>query len=342
MMNKNGQVTVFIIIGVVLIIGAGFYFYLTGLERARPVQEQALEVLGKELDRQVITSYVESCIQSVLAPGVFLLARNGGYIYFHDKVLAGENEEIAYHLEYGEDVSISKERMEQELSRFIRNSMGICLNELEALQQYDVTYGDIEVETTIGELSVFTRITYPVTITVGDAKTTVSDFSAEVPIRLKHVLGIKDDIISGLKESRWIDLDRLASYDAEVTVLPYNEESAVYSIWDRESTIRNSDFRFNFAVKTAYEPNEQPTIDPIDAQVAYVGEEFNITINASDANNDRIIFRDNTALFEIHPVTGKISFTPSEADEGLYLILIAASDGKIDGLEEFMLSVTER
>ena len=125
--NKKSQATLFVIIGIVLLISVALLLYLkpnflsdiaSELRKASRIPAMAVPV----------SNFVDSCLNDVTIPGIYLLANNGGYIYFYERALMAENEQIAYHLEFGNDVSPSKEFMENELSRFIKHSLKICIN----------------------------------------------------------------------------------------------------------------------------------------------------------------------------------------------------------------------
>jgi len=74
-------------------------------------------------------------------------------------------------------------------------------------------------------------------------------------------------------------------------------------------------------------PNRNPVIDPIGNQTAMEDINFNLTINASDPDEDPLTFSDNTTLFDINPSTGLINFTPNVSQIGIYNIQINVSDG---------------
>jgi hypothetical protein len=58
-------------------------------------------------------------------------------------------------------------------------------------------------------------------------------------------------------------------------------------------------------------------------------EPFEIYVTAYDpADNDPITFSDDTTLFEIDPITGKISFTPTNENVGSYDVKITVDDGQ--------------
>jgi PGF-CTERM protein len=93
--------------------------------------------------------------------------------------------------------------------------------------------------------------------------------------------------------------------------------------------------------------NDPPVIAPIGRQMATQGVEYQFTVRVRDVDTDldpeeTIMFSDNTSLFEIDQVSGKITFTPSQEQVGVYNIAIIATDmaGATDQ-ENFTLEVLD-
>ncbi len=81
--------------------------------------------------------------------------------------------------------------------------------------------------------------------------------------------------------------------------------------------------------------NSPPTITPVGKQVATQGVPFTFQVRAKDPDQtldptETLTFTDNIPLFDIDPTTGKISFTPTQAEVGFYNITITVTDR--DGL----------
>jgi len=72
--------------------------------------------------------------------------------------------------------------------------------------------------------------------------------------------------------------------------------------------------------------NHSPILDPIGNMNTLEDEPFTYTVTAAD--DDQVVFSDDSALFEIDSDTGQISFTPTNDDVGEHKITINVSDGK--------------
>jgi hypothetical protein len=90
---------------------------------------------------------------------------------------------------------------------------------------------------------------------------------------------------------------------------------------------------------TVLNVNDNPVLESIGALYAQEYEYFNYTLNASDVDEDIIIFNANATIFSINRVTGRIAFTPFSAQRGVYNINFSVSDGE-GGLDYEAVSFT--
>ncbi|HLG24327.1 MAG TPA: tandem-95 repeat protein [Candidatus Nanoarchaeia archaeon] len=75
--------------------------------------------------------------------------------------------------------------------------------------------------------------------------------------------------------------------------------------------------------------NNAPNLTFIQNQTARISKSFQIFVSASDLDNDNLTFFDNSTFFNIsyfNITTGKINFTPSQAQEGNYSVNISVTD----------------
>ena len=76
MAQKRGQITVFIIFGIILLIIASLWFYF----QSESVSWQGWidTSIDTPTDMKAVQEYVEECLQKTAEPGAYLLASNGG------------------------------------------------------------------------------------------------------------------------------------------------------------------------------------------------------------------------------------------------------------------------
>jgi hypothetical protein len=112
---------------------------------------------------------------------------------------------------------------------------------------------------------------------------------------------------------------------------------------DSDSLQRDSN-RFSVTVLPV---NDPPVIAVIGRQIATEDAPYAFTVRVKDVDMDlnpdeTVLFSDNTSLFEIDQSTGKIAFTPTQEQVGVYNIAIIATDmaGATDQ-ENFTLEVMD-
>ena len=86
--NKKAQITIFLIIGVVILIVAGVFIYLR-----QPVDEVTLETSVEKvpLELKPIQNFVESCLNKVSKEALILIGSHGGYIDMLDDSFTSES-----------------------------------------------------------------------------------------------------------------------------------------------------------------------------------------------------------------------------------------------------------
>lgn len=319
--GRKGQITIFIVLGITLLIGSGIYFYASSAEKTDTINTDL------KLDSSIIENYIESCIQMSSVNGAYLLASKGGYIYYYDKEFMTEKENIAYHLEYNKEIYPKKEYMESELSRFVLESLYLCLKDFDT-QSYDsLEFGSAKATTSINAKTIRVDVLFPIKYKTGNSMKSASKFAKEIPIRLGHILEVRNDLITNLKKDINDDLDKATSYDCEIDMLTFDEENTIYTIYDSKSSIEKNPFIFKFGVKNNFVANNPPKVEDVEEISAYVGKPFYMKLDVRDKEKDTITFKAETTLFDIGETTGEIEFTPQPSEVGLYNIPIYVFDG---------------
>ncbi len=192
---KKGQITLFIIIGLILLVSASIAIYLITEKAVKPVEE---EIIVPE-DVRPVYDFVQGCIDEIAREGIGLLGLQGGFIELPGII---ERTPTAYipidtfnqfkvPLWYyeGEDRTPSLGFMEREISRHINNRLKDCTGDFEAFKERFriAEQGNISTKTIIGDNEVIIRVSWPIALTSGDRTTTIHDFVMRTPVRLKQM-----------------------------------------------------------------------------------------------------------------------------------------------------------
>ena len=114
-----------------------------------------------------------------------------------------------------------------------------------------------------------------------------------------------------------------------------------WKIIAKDSEFETSSNVWHFTTVGEGQPqNHYPEIEEISNKRARCRAEFNFQVNASDEDDDNLMYYDNTNLFDIDSETGLISFTPLCNDRGTYNIQITVIDEHgASAIEIFQLEI---
>ncbi|MBI1969073.1 hypothetical protein HYS48_00125 [Candidatus Woesearchaeota archaeon] len=321
MLKKKGQLGVFLIIGIILLIVFLLYQYFAKQGSFLKAGEEGLTVPG---ELQPIHAYVTNCIQEVAVPGMYLLGIQGGVIFPKGNMLVTENHIVAYGHSYGENVLLKRGQMEQEMDRYMEVSLNHCLENFTAFQGQGkrISVGSIAADTTIAEEEVTIEVQYPITVEEEGARNTLEHFRVSIPIRLGHILDVAKAIIQKEQvEPESIAMPYLSQFDVRVDVLPYDEDDILYAILDNQSSIDTIPFQFLFASHLSL--NQKPELAFIPDVFLKTGRLFSYQVQATDDDPASLQYSDTTDLFDIRQ-NGLIEFRPTKP--GLYRVEITITD----------------
>ncbi len=192
-MKKRAQVTLFIILGIVLLVAAMFFIFVR------------TEIITPSIPKIImprVGEYVDNCIKEAGQQGLNLVGKQGGDInpgfytwYKGDKVTY-----LCYTEDYAACVNRRpglKNHVEKELSNFVKSQLTSCMiNAPFERQGYSVTQGAIEVETTIGNYNTMVDVDFPITIQKGDFVFKKDKFSAVFDVPLGQLIEIASKIVN--------------------------------------------------------------------------------------------------------------------------------------------------
>ncbi len=209
-MNKKSQVTIFIIIGMIMLVSIGLfiYFKIATTERAEILQPEAIPV----------KNFVDSCINKIAKEGITTLGLNGGYIYFPDDIERDPYSYLAlspfgmknpYWWHDGISNIPTIEFMENQISRHVTSQLKDCLNNFQSFEgELDISeQGNIITKTQITDDDVFVKVTYPITLSskLNDTRIQLKEFSKRIPTRLKEVYELAKTIMERENDDAFLE-----------------------------------------------------------------------------------------------------------------------------------------
>jgi hypothetical protein len=361
MVDKKGQITLFIVIGIVIVVSLSVLFYANS-SMDRLDTESVSEVPSDILP---VKSFVESCIELVGKEAILWIGQHGGYFELPEESIDELSIKTAYYFYEGNNYKPSKLTIEQELSEYLDSELLNCVGDFSEFseQGFEINQGTLITSTIIRPNNVLFEVDFPIEINKDSSQFSLLTFTKSIEIGLYKIHQAAEEIISeqmAYKSSVCLSclLNTRKKYDILIDMVELRNDSILFIIKDEEYKINDLLYEFKFANK--YErfscddfqiglsdiELQQFSIDCVDKMMSDINEkliiekipEMNILPGSQlfydvNASGTGVSFSDYSTLFTIDKETGIINFIPSANEIGNYTIWIEASDSI--GNEEF-------
>lgn len=265
-MSKRGQITVFVILGIFLLVVGGVLYYLRLEDVPAANAERNLDAEQKV---EAFRQYMDSCAQQKGKNVLIALGYYGGnkelvgpYFdaeLFDSNYLVFNNEERAPSLdaimENGE--ALLREELEDCLSSF-----KITSRDPKPIQEDIVNYGLVfdslevkpgamQAEMILGKDDVSFAINWPIEVGGEDSTTEISSFAAgPYPVRLGEMSVLVENFTSQLAQNPYfIDPIYLLEYNMSYDITVVSNDTYIVLITDNQSIVNYQPLQFLFAVK---------------------------------------------------------------------------------------------
>ncbi len=197
-MDKRGQATLFIILGIVLVVLVILYFI--------GVQQNIIPPLlgGNDASAQLsnVNSHIGDCLQEVggdyvtqiAAQGGYLAPATGTYLFFNDTTISY----LCWNqvgLSTCTNRLLTKQHMEEELQSTIQDALNTCINVYDVSDDVEAA-GSWEVTVDIQQTGVDLELYYPVSIDDGDNVVSQDTFSETLNVPLGELYDVSQDIVN--------------------------------------------------------------------------------------------------------------------------------------------------
>ena len=241
--NKKSQTTIFMIIGILIVISGVVFFYST--QKAAKPFEPEIKIVQEQIPVEFdpIKNYANDCAYSLGAEGLRIIGEQGGYISFADKTLNKESFAITKNPTESDAVYFTKDSdlripywwylksanncrgdckfaskrpelrqadnsIEKQLERYVDSKFKECLNNFEPFieQGFKVSEaGKIKTDVTIAANDVIVLVEYPLNIERQDAKAKISQFLVRVPVNLDKLYELATKITNLEIKHRYLE-----------------------------------------------------------------------------------------------------------------------------------------
>ena len=262
-MEKRGQVTTFIIVGIVLLLALAFIFFakntiIEGISGKAKVQSYLRGVMDN------IKTETGKCVEKEARSAINILGKNGGYF-----------EPKAYVEYYGEKISfscanipndkrclnnmLSKTEMEERMKEYLMPRIKKCTNlaqfepsPTKLISDYKLIYDPeaVDLQVTINRKNVLLNLTMPVAIERADVKFLQNSFFKGVGVPFGDMVYVANDILNaeasvGDFSTLSYDLFSLNKYEIRRNLIPFKPFHKIYTVKEN-----GYDYEFKFAVES--------------------------------------------------------------------------------------------
>ncbi|HII71718.1 TPA: hypothetical protein HA265_03105 [Candidatus Woesearchaeota archaeon] len=223
LMGKKAQLTIFLILGVLLVATAALIYYFVG--QREQVTETQIELVAEEVPNQVrpVKQFVEECMTQVSKEAIEKLGRHSGWIDPWDRTYAKKNFDNNILRPYeGDGVQFDdressfipyywylksrtdcidcrmtnenmprQEDVERQINTYVNKNLEECLDQFSGFGAQGfrvVPTGPIQTETVLTQNDVAIKTTYPLDVTLSGTTTNVKEFMIRQPVRLLKIM----------------------------------------------------------------------------------------------------------------------------------------------------------
>lgn len=241
--NEKGQVSVFVILGV-MIIGIVVGYFIVNSESFNFGQER--------VDPQVrpVYSMVDNCLENVGEDAIEYVSQSGGYYLLPE---ISTDLDIPYYIYDGENRVPSKEDVEGQISLYVLDNLGDCVS-FDEFDDFEIVIGSVGIDSEIKEDRVKVKLNYELSIKKDEKTYEIENFEVEIPTRLdvayRTALSTVLNEIDDLENVCISCVYELAlENDLYVNSINYNDDTIIFTIIDKKLKINDEDFIFNFAIQ---------------------------------------------------------------------------------------------
>ncbi len=235
-MQKRGQVTAFIILGVILVIlvATGIYYRGYLIESLSSISIVSGVKVPEEF--QGINLHVENCINDISEDGIRLLGSQGGYISIPDDIIPASpanpfsnrllvfqdgNMEVPYWFyvtanNLPKNAAPSLGYMEKSLASYIDSNLDDCIDNFSDFQKFKVNQNPHKTSVKIEKDVVRVDVSYPLNVKLDNTEYNFKDFKLDINAALGKLYSMALQIQSSESETYYLEdktYDILVLYD---------------------------------------------------------------------------------------------------------------------------------
>ena len=254
--KKRGQISFFIVLGIVLVIGSLLFFLISTRTVRQPSETTVADETASSLQKEIVDEYIEGCIDKTIVPAIKLMSEQGGTLNLVDYGLYNHIK-YKYMLksQHANDntncgIVVSRYSMEQEINQYLNDKLLGCVDFQNFQNEgFEVEFGQHQTASEIAVDMVAIELTFPITISKGDFVIDFTEFKENIMLPLGRLFDTSLLVMKNETTRFYFDKDEWMTATGENTQIyrykPYPD--TFYSIRKRADNYA-MDLIFNFGI----------------------------------------------------------------------------------------------
>jgi len=242
--RKRGQITVYLIIGLIALISVSVFLYTRSVKYEAPISfKPTIDQIPTEA--QPIRDFVSTCLRTVAEDGLVVIGDRGGYLDLehmqtnYNPVMATEGGAVVFspgsdllvpywwHMDSPNSCADTKgggcsfktnwpnlyraqggTNIEEQLDEYVNENLEECLVDFVDFSEFGFTVtptGDVDTKTVVTQETVAFQVNYPITAQKAGVTYTVNEYFVEVPLKLKEMYEIAHSLVALQAEHAYLD-----------------------------------------------------------------------------------------------------------------------------------------
>ena len=249
-MQKRGQITLFVILGMIVIGAVALGFYLRQQTASKEVAEEAAGLSTLPPDLAELREEIDGCAKLVSDEALYLVGQQGGYSLAPDDAIVSGDYSIALGVASGARTLASEDTLKSEIASYVESFLPECVN-YASYQDLEIFDQPAETSVNLNDEKTDLKIEYKVTAQKdGNTYNLFEPYEVELPLRVKKVYEssskIADEIASSPKD---FDVAKVLSYGMDVDVNNLGNGFMVILVKDKKHDMeKNYEFQFGVAL----------------------------------------------------------------------------------------------
>jgi len=255
-MNKRGQVSFFVILGIILLIAI---VLIAGLSFMPSDEPEAVEVVSPKIGP--VQNHIQGCTEKVSSEAVYYVGQHGGY--YNPPPASSIEFYLGYVPYYYLDNKINIPPIpliESQISLYIKENMKDCVNlTIIEAQGYEIKQGEIVPETKISDKAVTIKLNYPISITKEGTSYSLTYFTSSIDTNILEMYSIAGELVKEHAQDPRIIciscIEELTREGITIRAVPegnetkYGNKLVWYEVVDREFPIDEGNITLRWVVE---------------------------------------------------------------------------------------------